>query len=246
MKRLVPTAMIAALGSIMAAAPAAANITVNVSGPTMDWNTAKTFETSFINSLGSMKQTTEDFEEGFTPGTNQVSFATAVGTFTQEEQGQTSSGSGLLILDEATKPSTFQGRRDMTTESINDGNWLDSNDSKEVSWTIDFDDMITKLGFFLTDVNDVNASMTATFSDGTDSVVENFLGAGGAADNGEIIYVSAMFDQAVTSILFNVNTSNDGWGIDDITVAAVPLPAGVLLLGLGLGGMAAYRRRQAA
>jgi hypothetical protein len=31
-----------------------------------------------------------------------------------------------------------------------------------------------------------------------------------------------------------------------LKVSAVPLPAGVLLLGLGLGGLAAYRRRQAA
>ncbi len=31
-----------------------------------------------------------------------------------------------------------------------------------------------------------------------------------------------------------------------VSIAAVPLPAGVLMLGLGLGGLAAYRRRQAA
>jgi hypothetical protein len=31
-----------------------------------------------------------------------------------------------------------------------------------------------------------------------------------------------------------------------LKIAAVPLPAGVLLLGLGLGGLALYRRRQSA
>ena len=41
----------------------------------------------------------------------------------------------------------------------------------------------------------------------------------------------------------------DDLGVNDFAVAgiaAVPLPAGVLLLGLGLGGLAVYRRRQAA
>ena len=40
--------------------------------------------------------------------------------------------------------------------------------------------------------------------------------------------------------------NSDGFDIAELRIAAVPLPAGVLLLGLGLGGLAAYRRRQAA
>jgi hypothetical protein len=37
----------------------------------------------------------------------------------------------------------------------------------------------------------------------------------------------------------------DGFDIAELRIAAVPLPAGVLLLGLGLGGLALYRRKSA-
>ena len=42
-------------------------------------------------------------------------------------------------------------------------------------------------------------------------------------------------------------TKTEGIGVafDNLNVSPVPLPAGVLLLGLGLGGLAIYRRRQA-
>lgn len=46
--------------------------------------------------------------------------------------------------------------------------------------------------------------------------------------------------------LSNLTNDADGFDIAELRIAAVPLPAGVLLLGLGLGGLAAYRRRAAA
>lgn len=52
----------------------------------------------------------------------------------------------------------------------------------------------------------------------------------------------------VVWVFFDDSGASDDDNHDDMVVriSAVPLPAGVLLLGLGLGGLAAYRRRQAA
>jgi hypothetical protein len=44
----------------------------------------------------------------------------------------------------------------------------------------------------------------------------------------------------------NVGTNKGAAALYDLQIAAVPLPAGVLLLGLGLGGLVLYRRRQTA
>jgi hypothetical protein len=42
------------------------------------------------------------------------------------------------------------------------------------------------------------------------------------------------------------NGTNDGFGIDAIKVAAVPVPAAGFLLLAGLGGLAAFKRRKSA
>jgi hypothetical protein len=204
-----------------------------------DYAGAKAAEAAYLSTLAGTVVLTEDFESFAAPQTS-TTFSTAVGDFTQVTQGQISAG--LRILDDASSP--FSGRRDMTNED-NSGNWLDSNDSKEVTWTITFAQTILSLGFFMTDINDVSGSMTATFlNGGTTELV--FGGASGAANNGEISYITAFFESGVSSITFNVDTANDGWGIDDITVSAVPLPAPALLLLGGLGGLAALRRKRKA
>ena len=52
-----------------------------------------------------------------------------------------------------------------------------------------------------------------------------------------------------TQFTFTIGDSNDGVGLADgalagVNVAAVPLPAGMLLLGTALGGFSFARRRQ--
>ncbi|MGI1663428.1 VPLPA-CTERM sorting domain-containing protein [Palleronia sp. KMU-117] len=225
----------AAVALLAAGAVSAATVNQQVfaSG---DYAGAKAAEAAYLALIAGTNIKTENFES--LPIQSNTTISTAVGTFEQTVAGQ--KAGGLRILDAGTSP--FLGRRDMTNAD-NSGQWLDSNDSKEVKWTLNFTQTVLSLGFFMTDINDVSASMTATFANG-DSTVLSFGGAGGAANNGEISYVTAFFDMGVKSVTFNVDTRNDGWGIDDITVSAVPLPAPALMLIGGLGALAAVRRKR--
>ena len=259
--------LVYAIGMIgsLSAAPAAA-LTVAVSGPfsgstSAGYVDAKDAESDFISSfdINDFNVTTEDFES-FPLQTLTVggSLDTKVGTFTQIEKGQIDAG--LRILDSVTTP--FGGRRDMTSDTFttpgtakksgtDTHKWLDSNDSKEVEWVLDLDRASSAVGFFMTDVNDVSASMVAQFVDGTQQQqgLLEFAGENGTAGNGEVIYVTADFGSSlVTSIKFIVNKKNDGWGIDNVTaVAPVPLPAAAWFALTGFGtvlGFGGLRRRR--
>ena len=66
------------------------------------------------------------------------------------------------------------------------------------------------------------------------------------AQNGSSIRISAAFDEIrLVDITPDTSTSFDGFDLDAVGLAAVPLPASALLLLAGIGGMAAMRRRNA-
>jgi hypothetical protein len=227
----------AAALAVAISAPSAFAATISASVPTTNFATAKAAEAAFL--LGKTNVITETFEgSGFTAGATAGFFNTAVGTFTSVQAGQL--GQSLRILSKATTP--FSGRRDMTNAD-NSGKWLDSNDSKVVDWTLDFIRPVKEVGFFLTDVNDVSGNLKVTLLDGnTVDASFSFLGAGGAAKNGELVYVTALFDGPATKFTFTTNTKNDGWGIDNISAVPVPLPAAGWMLLSGLAAMAGLRR----
>ena len=130
--------------------------------------------------------------------------------------------------------------------------FLDSNDSTKVVWELALDPVapFSDIGFFLSDVGDVNAFLDIKFKDGTTTTVSLL---GDAAD-GNLQYVTAHFDPSVTyaKIVFNNKdedgewATNDGWGIDRIIVGKVPEPSSVALLGLGLLGAGMARRKKQA
>ncbi|MCU0853761.1 MAG: VPLPA-CTERM sorting domain-containing protein [Rhodobacteraceae bacterium] len=227
----------AAIALFAAGAASAATVT-QTTFASNQYAAAKTFEANFLSSLGGLQVTTENFDSLALQTANSIN--TSVGTFTSTQAGQL--GMTVRTLDAATTP--FSGRRDMTSAD-NSGQWLDSNDSEKVVWTIMFTQTIKALGFFMTDVNDIDASMTAQFANGATEVFNlSFSGVGGTAPNGQISYITALFDSGVTSVTFHVDKPNDGWGIDDVSVAEVPLPAPALMLLGGLGALAAVRRKR--
>jgi hypothetical protein len=210
---------------------------------------AQTAETAFL--ANTIDHLDEDFE-GFTgpgvdDGTDQGSwieaasyFDTAVGRFTMTAPSTNLSNGNispelLMIEDE----NTGEFGRVSTTPN----QWLDSNDADEVTWDI-LTGNYNAFGFYLSDANDQGASLILKFADGS---VSESLSLTSPLGNGNIAYFSLFSDVAFTSaslVFDNGVGDNDGWGIDGITLAKVPEPGTLALLGLGLAGLSIARRRK--
>jgi PEP-CTERM motif len=209
---------------------------------------AQAAESAYLSSLGGLSVVTEHFE-GVAAGTysgDPGSFVTSVGTFGPVTPGNNSTGQacgtkcndGLAILDAAMSP--YSGR--FAVEGT-DGHWLDSNDYKAMSWTPST--FVTSVGFFVTDINDVNALFG----------VQSFQPFSHGLNNGQIFYITVTDSAGIGALQFLSDAGsvqNDGFGIDGFSAASprtsragtpVPEPNSLFLLGAGVAGLAAWRRR---
>lgn len=174
------------------------------------------------------------------------SFETAVGTFELVTPGQGGSNEhNDQLMIESANTGEF-GRVGLS--DYNGDFWLDSNDAREVTWTLGapLSGHFNAIGFYLGDPSDVSARFTLTFEDGTDS--GSFVIQPKTVPNGTVGYVTIVSDKNIVggTITFHTTTANDGWGIDDVTIGRVPEPGTLLLMGLGLLGLGAARRRKVA
>ncbi|WP_299437722.1 VPLPA-CTERM sorting domain-containing protein [uncultured Rhodospira sp.] len=242
MKKAALFAGAAALGGVLASAPAQAAVVDMYHGTTGEYATYRGHETTFWT--GKILKYEEDFEDE-TLGVSET-IATSgpgVGTFTSTVAGQHDKKIGIF---DQTGPqdgynAASHGRYDVTNGISNNGRWLDSYDSKEVTWTLTSLTSFDSISFWMTDVNDVNGSLTFNEGAGSTETIIEFPGAGGSASNASLFFISIVLDAAVTEFTFEAASSTDGWGIDDIKVGATPLPAAAWFMLTALGGLVGTR-----
>lgn len=227
---------------VFAAALSAVNVQAipvySASGPGLAAATAA--EAAYLSMLSSY--TTEDFES-FAAGVQTPSLLTSVGTFNRITSGSGGScddgpydcTAGLGVLNAGTSP--FSGRF-----AISPTQWLDSFDATKMVFDLDVISGNT-VGFYITDPNDQGARMDLKLKDGslTSFLLDDIFGS--SESSGAVFYVTIYEAGGIDSIKFLVDDPNDGYGIDNVTVGTVPEPGSLALMGLGLLGLAASRRK---
>ena len=194
----------------------------------------------------------EDFE-GLGParreGETIDGFATGVGTFrTLGGKGTGGTVRGLpgnTGTELALRDGGVYGRRNTSPN----GAWfLDSNDTWGMSWEVDIGSMFSRVAFALTDGSDTGAYLRLRAAGETwQQRVQRRPG------NGNLHWFQIGLAAPTSSLLIEIGNFasnalnapyvvNDGFGMDDIRIAPVPLPASALLLLGAFGGLALVRR----
>lgn len=211
-------------------------------------NAALAAHQDFLNLAQASSTTIEDFS-GFAAGTQGMSFSTAIGEIAFSGSGNGSScsnaaagfqcgqGGGIVDITEAwgnDGPSPgYWGRLPVPDDGVN-VRYLDTLDMP--LFTITPVSGHNAIGFFITDPNDAGGNLVlngqALFPTGL--------------TNNHTYWVSVIdltgADLPVLS--FNMNNRSDGIGFDTITLARVPEPSAILLLGAGLLLMGLMSRRR--
>lgn len=190
---------------------------------------------------------TEDFE-GITSDSfvedDGSGFATSVGTF-DTIAGHTGTGSSVLGDGDGitVRDSNGFGRVNTTAGG---SYWLDSNDTQGIAFNASAGgSLFDRIAFSLSDAADQGGTL-GIFVGGTSMTVSliDLMN----QSNGTVQFVVISFADLISSAAIEIRNHagvNDGFGIDDVVIAAVPLPAGGLLLIGALGLLAGARRRKA-
>lgn len=216
---------------------AAAAPVINISSE--GFSAAQAAEAAFLGNLNAGYMT-ETFDSGYAVGAQSMTVTSlaGVGSFTMNVAGTGgacdtspySCNAGLAVLDSVSSP--YSGRFDVSPD-----NWLDSMDAQKM--TISPAGGYTAMGFYMTDPNDSGGRFSIggvdfSFAD----IFGSFLG------NGKIFYISLYDDNGLGDLSIYANSSNDGYGLDNVTIGTVPEPGTLALMGLGLVGLVLVRSRK--
>jgi len=246
-------AAVAAVASALPALAVTISIDANVSVAQ-----GETLRSTFLAGSSNTQTVIENFES-FTAcdGTNAGSCSATpinskVGRFTGID-GAVSGDSPVAPLDEAVIRGIDQFGRFNTTSG--GSNYIDSNDQRGIQLQMpgDFPEF-DRMAFFLMDIDDVGTFdfriAARTLNTDTQLVELDILQNKTAWNSGVLHLVKIDFGRNVSRAnirMLNTTAEADGFGADDFYVAAVPLPAGGLLLLTALGGLGfASRKRKAA
>jgi hypothetical protein len=114
------------------------------------------------------------------------------------------------------------------------------------SLTLAFVSPITSLGLWITDWEGTQSTASnLSFGDnlGDSAVIVSGIN-GDFQPNGNELFFGAISTAPFSVVTLTSNSTGDTWGIDDVQTGVVPEPASSLLLGGGLLGLAALRRRR--
>lgn len=218
--------------------------------------TLSTFEMSDFNvaTAGGIVEDFEGYNGQSTPWS--ASTVTSVGTFTSN--GGTGTGSvcnaqsGGQCQSLAVNSSSRSGQGNIVP--IDGSTSLSSNDTFGIIWNVFTanNGLFSRIVFAVGDAADINGTrFTIETGSGDSAVSTSFTGASNNNERLVVIDLAGSF-RNVSLSMFNTDAngylrSNDGFTLDGATaVAAVPLPAGGLLILTGLGALAAMRKRRAA
>ena len=232
--------------SLIVAASASAASAVGVTIETMhfDKSDLAAAQTAYADHLSAVSRSVvEDFEGHSTWRSGQGTtnpVTTAVGDLWAKSVVHGSGGSavgGGVGLE--VRQGDVSGRQNTT---IGGSKWLDSNDLSQMIWSVgDALGPFNTLMFMLTDVGDIKGTNFSIMVDGANIEAETAYIP--RQKNGAINLVRILLDGDAEDATVTLSSAhNDGFSIDDIAIAHVPLPPAALLLLAGLGGLAATRR----
>ncbi len=163
--------------------------------------------------------------------------STNVGTF--RSSGAAGSGAascGVKTTAQVKTPATPHPYGRFDPDGIG---WIDSNDLPEMVWKVDIGRPVRGVSFQLTDAHDQANSHFRIRSAGAVWRIAD------REENGTSHLITILFDEPTDNPRIRFLTRhNDGYGITQVSVAPVPLPAGLLLAGTGVAALTAIGRRR--
>lgn len=189
---------------------------------------------------------------GFTPTVGQPSYTSFGQTQFYVDGGSPGAGrmrfvnpSNFGVMDRNVAPDDNFGRTLNWADNSRFGTqYLDSGDITRISLNHSLADLqLTTLFFFMFDVSDIDGTMIVSMSDGSIEIIGGLVP---PQANGGITFlgIQADGDDFITKITWDMNSDNDGFGLDNFgTLNPIPLPSSLLLLGSGLIGLVGMRKK---